>query len=64
VQRSEDPEHLARMARPLHDHVSVVPDPGEALQQALEQAGHQDTILVAGSLILVGEIHRHLSGEG
>jgi len=63
VQRSEDPENLARMARPLHDHVSVVPDPGEALEQALEQAGKRDTILVAGSLILVGDIRRHLSGK-
>jgi dihydrofolate synthase/folylpolyglutamate synthase len=65
VQRSEDPENLARMARPLHEHITIVPDPGQALQQALEQAEHQDTILVAGSLILVGDIQRHLAaGEG
>jgi dihydrofolate synthase/folylpolyglutamate synthase len=37
------------------------PDPGEALDQALEQAEPRDTILVAGSLILVGEIRRHLA---
>lgn len=61
VQRSEDPENLARMARPLHEHITVVPDPGEALEQALAQAEQQDVVLVAGSLILVGDIHRHLA---
>ncbi|MEE9127155.1 MAG: folylpolyglutamate synthase/dihydrofolate synthase family protein [Planctomycetota bacterium] len=65
VQRSEDPENLARMARPLHEHITVVPDPGEALEQALAQAEQQDVVLVAGSLILVGDIHRYLAaGEG
>ncbi len=62
VQRSEDPENLARMARPLHEHITVVPDPGQALEQALAQAEQQDVVLVAGSLILVGDIHRHLAG--
>lgn len=64
VQRAEDPETLARMARPLHPRLSVVPDPGEALEQALEQAEVQDTVLVAGSLILVGEIRHHLADKG
>jgi dihydrofolate synthase/folylpolyglutamate synthase len=63
VQRSEDPENLARMARPLHEHITVVPDPGQALEQALAQAEQQDVVLVAGSLILVGDIHRHLAAQ-
>jgi dihydrofolate synthase/folylpolyglutamate synthase len=61
VQRSEDPENLAVMARPHHQHITVVADPCAALDQALQQAGQEDTILVAGSLILVGDIHRHLA---
>ncbi len=43
--------------------ITVVSDPGEALEHARTLAGEGDGILVAGSLYLVGTIRAHLTGS-
>lgn len=56
---------LLPVAREFHKKIQVIENPGDALKQALSQAGNGDLVCVAGSLYLVGEIKRiHQAGTG
>ena len=56
---------LLPAAREFHKKIQVIENPGDALKQALSQAGNGDLVCVAGSLYLVGEIKRiHQAGTG
>ena len=48
----------------LNPNVTSIPEPGAALEEALAAARPEDTVLVAGSLILVGDVKRHLESAG
>jgi dihydrofolate synthase / folylpolyglutamate synthase len=52
---------LAEMTSHLAKKAMVVPDPGEALERAIEMAGPQDAVFATGSLYLVGDLraYRH-----
>jgi dihydrofolate synthase/folylpolyglutamate synthase len=50
---------LATMTRHLAARSEVVPDPGEALERALEFAAPDDAVFATGSLYLVGDLRRH-----
>ncbi|OHE22452.1 MAG: hypothetical protein A2X92_03185 [Syntrophus sp. GWC2_56_31] len=49
---------LLPTARAFHKNVEVIENPGDAMQQALSQAGEKDLVCIAGSLYLVGEIKK------
>jgi dihydrofolate synthase/folylpolyglutamate synthase len=53
--RAADPALVATAAGP-HPRLQVVPEPAAALETARGLAGPDDTILVAGSLYLVGAV--------
>ena len=56
---------LLPVARKFHKKIQAIERPGDALKQALSQAGKGDLVCVAGSLYLVGEIKRiHQAGTG
>ena len=56
---------LLPAARKFHKKIQIIENPGDALRQALSQAGNGDLVCVAGSLYLVGEIKRiHQAGTG
>ncbi|MCL5807096.1 MAG: bifunctional folylpolyglutamate synthase/dihydrofolate synthase [Deltaproteobacteria bacterium] len=56
---------LLPVARKFHKNIQAIERPGDALKQALSQAGNGDLVCVAGSLYLVGEIKRiHQAGTG
>ncbi len=56
VQRAVEPDEVAEAVRRLVSTVEVVPDPAAALAKAQETAGPEGTVLVAGSLYLVGQV--------
>lgn len=49
---------LLSVAREFNKKIQVIEKPGDALKQALSQAGEGDLVCVVGSLYLVGEIKR------
>lgn len=54
---------LLPMAQAFHHRVEVIENAGDALRQALSNAGEEDLVCVAGSLYLVGEIKKcHQAG--
>jgi dihydrofolate synthase/folylpolyglutamate synthase len=62
VQRSLEPEEIAAAARPIVSEVEIVEKPAEALARAREMARPDATLLVAGSLYLVGQVLSLLEG--
>jgi len=50
---------LAEMTGHHARRVEVVPDPGEALERALELASPEDVIFITGSLFLVGDLRAY-----
>jgi dihydrofolate synthase/folylpolyglutamate synthase len=56
VQRSLPPEEIAAVARSIVGEVEIVENPAEALARARERARPDGTLLVAGSLYLVGQV--------
>ena len=56
VERGVDAEEIAPIARPLFERVEIEPDPGRALDRARAIAGREGSVLVTGSLYLVGTI--------
>ena len=52
---------LAEMTGGLAKDSRIVPDPAEALEQALRLAGPEDAVFVTGSLYLVGELRKYWS---
>jgi dihydrofolate synthase/folylpolyglutamate synthase len=61
--RALDPETLAGEVRKLHARVSTAGDVGQAIDQAKEQAGADDLILVTGSLYVVGDARAAILGS-
>lgn len=56
VDRTMDPERAVAFAAGRIRSPAAVPDPAEALRYAIDLAGPAGTVLVAGSLYLVGEV--------
>jgi dihydrofolate synthase / folylpolyglutamate synthase len=52
---------LAELTSHLAKNSSVVPDPAEALQRAIEMALPQDAVFATGSLYLVGDLRGEIS---
>jgi len=50
---------LAEMTRHLARESTVVRDPGEALERAIQMASPQDAVFATGSLYLVGDLRTH-----
>jgi dihydrofolate synthase / folylpolyglutamate synthase len=59
--RAADPEDIAASSPEFSDRIHLEPDPALALRRAVEDAGPSGTVVVAGSLFLVGEIKKVLS---
>jgi dihydrofolate synthase/folylpolyglutamate synthase len=57
--RALSAEALAAMTQHLAQSVEVIPEPGAALERALESAAPEDVIFVTGSLYLVGDLRRY-----
>ncbi|MGA3084681.1 MAG: folylpolyglutamate synthase/dihydrofolate synthase family protein [Thermodesulfobacteriota bacterium] len=53
--RSADPEYIKRVIKDNRRPTLVVPDISLAVNQALQEAGPEDLILITGSLFVVGE---------
>jgi folylpolyglutamate synthase/dihydropteroate synthase len=62
VRRGIEPEELEPVARSFFDSVESHRDPADALQAACSLAGASGSVLVTGSLYLVGEVLGLLSG--
>lgn len=60
--RASDPQELESIASKLGRASSVVPSLREALDSVMAQAGHEDLVLMTGSLHAVGEARDHLVG--
>jgi len=63
VDRGIEPAELRRVGMPLFARVETEPDAADALRRARELAGSDGTVLVAGSLYLIGEILGLLEGR-
>ena len=58
--RAAGADSLAPLARSLNPDVRVEPSPARAVELAIETAGRDDVVFVAGSLFLVGDCRRAL----
>jgi dihydrofolate synthase/folylpolyglutamate synthase len=56
--RALSAEALAEMTSHLAPNMTIVPDPGEAMEHALAAAVPEDVVFATGSLYLVGDLHR------
>jgi dihydrofolate synthase/folylpolyglutamate synthase len=56
--RAASPEEVARRAYPFRDRFELVPDPAEAVRRGLELAGERGSVVITGSLFLVGEVKK------
>jgi dihydrofolate synthase / folylpolyglutamate synthase len=61
--RALSAEALAGMTRHLAASIEIIPEPGAALERALESAGPEDVIFATGSLYLVGDLRRYWDGR-
>ncbi len=61
--RAASCELLGRLARAYNRAVTVEPEPEQALERALASAASDEVVFVTGSLFLVGDCLRVLSGE-
>lgn len=59
--RAASPREIWKRAAHHHDRIILEPDVGRAVASAQELAGENGSVLVAGSLFLVGEIKKHFS---
>jgi len=62
MERAAELPRLETQARKHNENVTTIAEPGRALAEALALARPQDTILVTGSLILIGDVKKHLAG--
>jgi dihydrofolate synthase / folylpolyglutamate synthase len=65
--KKSDPEGVFRAFSRHHDLVQLVPDPNEALREAIQAAAGRLPIVVTGSFYLLGEIRpvvRNIAGGG
>jgi dihydrofolate synthase/folylpolyglutamate synthase len=56
--RALDPNEIAKMLPAFGEKLTVDPDPARAVRSAASEAGTRGTVVVAGSLFLVGEVKR------
>lgn len=56
--RAASPEEIRQCASEFQDRILLEPDPKTAVQRAVETAGNEGSIIVTGSLFLVGEIKK------
>lgn len=56
IDRSLAPEKLYAVAKRLVDDVRIIPDVPEAVNDAIQNAGTDDAVCIAGSLYLAGEV--------
>jgi dihydrofolate synthase/folylpolyglutamate synthase len=56
--RSASPEEMAQRARPFRDRLEQVPDTAEAVRRAVDLARGGGSVLITGSLFLVGEVKK------
>ena len=63
TERAVEPEYLAREVRRYTPNVTVRRRVKDALSYALKQASTEDTILLAGSLYLVGEARKQVNKD-
>jgi dihydrofolate synthase/folylpolyglutamate synthase len=61
--RALDPRILAGEVRAIHADVSTAGTVGRAIEQAREQAGRNDLILITGSLYVVGDARGAILGS-
>lgn len=64
INRALPPETLYEAAKGLVEEIKVIPSVKEALLYAMETAGPEETICVAGSLYVVGEVKEALEAKG
>ncbi|HDT11710.1 MAG TPA: bifunctional folylpolyglutamate synthase/dihydrofolate synthase, partial [bacterium] len=57
--RAAEPEDIKKKAQKYIDKIIVEPDPNLAMRIAIEKATLRGTVVVAGSLFLVGEIKKY-----
>jgi dihydrofolate synthase/folylpolyglutamate synthase len=57
--RALSAEALAAMTRHLANSIEVIPEPGTALERAVELAAPEDVVFATGSLYLVGDLRRY-----
>jgi dihydrofolate synthase/folylpolyglutamate synthase len=57
--RALSAEALASMTKHLAESIEVIPEPGTALERALELAAPEDIVFATGSLYLVGDLCRY-----
>jgi dihydrofolate synthase/folylpolyglutamate synthase len=57
--RAVSAQVLAEMTADLTQSVSVIPDPSEALEDAIANATPEDVIFASGSLFLVGDLRKY-----
>lgn len=60
VSRASSPQEILERAAGRFASVIIKPDPIAALERAIEASDHDDVVLVAGSLYLVGAVHEAL----
>lgn len=60
--RAASPEDIKARTKKFEDRLLLEPDPKKAIDLALQMANPKDSILVTGSLYLVGEIKKFLPG--
>lgn len=54
--RSADPEDISARSAAYREKMSLEPDPSRAFKRALLAAGQEGTVIVTGSLFLVGQV--------
>jgi len=62
VARGETPEHLHRIVSTRHRHSACTKTVGQALHMARDTAGPGALVVISGSLYLVGEVKKLLTG--
>jgi folylpolyglutamate synthase/dihydropteroate synthase len=62
-QRAADPAEIAAALPEFQSSFTTVPNSGMALQLARQLTSKDETIVVVGSLFLVGEIRRQVIGN-
>ena len=58
--RAAQPDDILKSAISHQEKISLEPDPLKAFRMAIETAGREKTIVVSGSLFLVGEVKEML----
>ena len=62
--RAAEPAEILRRARPFRDRIFVEPSLPKAIALARAEAGRRGTVVITGSLFLVGEVKKMLRRNG